>query len=205
MTGCKRYLAVLVLALAGAAAPAGAQTQPVVGHQPPAAQNAPFGLEEFRAGVFFHDAYRGFIPTSTENFNFSNLEDISFSALFASPDIDAFRWIGSPRPELGATISLAGRESLVHANLNWQIGLGDSPFYLELGFGAALNNGARTGAVRPARNMGCALNFYESAGLGMHISEQVTATLRYEHTSNLDLCEANDGLSNLGLMIGFKF
>jgi hypothetical protein len=37
------------------------------------------------------------------------------------------------------------------------------------------------------------------------VSENVTVTLRYEHISNLELCSPNDGLSNLGLMVGVKF
>lgn len=162
-------------------------------------------LDEFRAGVFAHNAYVGFIPTST-NFDFSRIEDVKFSALFASPEIDAFQWIGSPRIETGATLNLSGRgENIVHANLNWQLGLFDTPLYVELGLGAALTDGALSGAAAPARNFGCALNFYESAGIGAHISETMTATLVYEHISNLGICTPNDGLSNVGIQIGFKF
>lgn len=162
-------------------------------------------LEEFRAGVFAHNAYVGFIPTST-NFDFSRIEDVKFSALFASPEIDAFQWIGSPRIETGATLNLAGRgENILHANLNWQFGLFDTPLYIELGLGGALTDGALTGAAAPARNFGCALNFYESAGIGAHINETMTATLVYEHMSNLDICPPNDGISNVGIQIGFKF
>lgn len=172
---------------------------------PQAASAQGLELDEIRAGVMFHNVYSGFLPTDTSGYRFDYLEDVSFSALFASPDIDAFRWIGSPRPEIGATVSLNGRENLVHANLLWQFGIFDTPLYIELGFGAAVTDGALTGAVAPARNMGCAIGFYESAGIGAHLSDTVTATLRYEHTSNLELCSANEGLSNLGLMIGFKF
>lgn len=163
-----------------------------------------FGLDEVRAGAFYHSAYTGFLPTG-DNWDLSRFEDVKFAALFASPDIAAFHWLGSPRPEIGATISLAGRENLVHANLNWQIPVFDTPLYLELGFGAAITDGALDGAVRPARSFGCALNFYEAAGVGAHVSEDVTVTLRYEHMSNLDICSPNDGLSNLGVMVGFKF
>ena len=187
---------VMVLAALGAvlAAPAAAQETGA----------SPFGLEEFRAGVFYHSAYGGFLPTGN-NWDFSRLEDVKFSALFASPDLEAFRWIGSPRPEIGATLNLNGRENLVHANLNWQIPVFDTPLYLELGFGAALTDGALDGATRPARNFGCALNFYEAGGIGAHLSEDVTLTLRYEHMSNLEICSPNDGLSNVGVMLGFKF
>lgn len=162
-------------------------------------------IDELRAGVFSHDAYEGFLPTGPENWRVGQWEDIKFSALFTSPDLDAFRWIGSPRPEIGTTLSLTGRESLVHANLNWQIPLFDTPIYLELGFGAALTNAELSGAPAPARNVGCALNFYEALGIGADLGDNWTATIRYEHISNNDICSPNAGLSNLGLMIGHKF
>lgn len=166
------------------------------------AQEIPF--DEVRAGVFFHSAYSGFLPTG-DNWDLSRLESLKFSALFASPDLDVFRWIGSPRPEVGTTLNLNGRENLIHANLNWQIPLFETPLYLELGFGAALTDGALQGAVDPERSFGCALNFYDAAGIGAHVSEDITVTLRYEHISNLDICAPNEGLSNLGLMVGVKF
>lgn len=168
------------------------------------AQDLDLGLDEVRFGGFFHSAYGGFLPTG-DNWDLTRLESVKFSALFASPDIDAFRWIGSPRPEIGTTLNMSGRENLVHANLNWQIPIFDTPLYLELGFGAALTDGALEGAERPARNFGCALNFYDAAGIGAHVTENVTMTLRYEHISNLEICSPNDGLSNLGLMVGVKF
>ncbi len=179
----------MVTALAGAIVPAYGQMT----------------LDEFRAGVFYHSAYNGFLPTGP-NWDLSRLEDVKFSALFTSPEIDAFTWIGSPRPEVGATLNLGGtRENFVHANLNWQIPVFETPLYLELGFGAAVTDGALSGAAAPNRNFGCALNFYDAAGIGANVSENVTLTVRYEHISNLDLCPPNQGLSNLGVMLGVKF
>jgi len=85
----------------------------IVGALAGPAQAQDFGLEELRAGVFYHSAYGGFLPTGP-NWDLSRLEDVKFAALFASPDIAAFEWIGSPRPEIGATLSLAGRERDAH-------------------------------------------------------------------------------------------
>lgn len=162
-------------------------------------------LDEVRAGGFFHNAYQGFLPTSS-NWTLERLHDLKFSALFASPDVDAFAWIGNPRPEVGVTLNLDGfDESLVHANLNWQIPVFDTPLYLEAGFGAALTNAALDGAARPARNLGCPLAFYDAFGVGANLSDDVTLTVRYEHISNLELCSPNDGLSNLGVMLGVRF
>jgi hypothetical protein len=162
-------------------------------------------LEEVRGGIFAHNAYGGFVPTSLA-FDFSRIENVKFSALFSAPALDDAWWLLSPRLELGGTFNLAGRqENLIHANLSWQFGLFESPFYLELGLGAGLTDGALSGAAAPARNFGCPLNFYESMGIGAHLSETVTATLVYEHISNLGVCTPNQGISHVGVQLGWKF
>lgn len=101
------------------------------------AQAQDFGLSEVRVGVQSHDAYNGFLPFTSENYRFNGITDLSFDVIFRSPEVDAFRWIGSPRPRIGATVSMQGLDSIAHAGLLWQLPLGDT-FYLEAGFGAAI-------------------------------------------------------------------
>lgn len=162
-------------------------------------------VDELRIGLNAHDVHHAALPFLVGEWDTSRVEDVSFDVLFTSPDIDAFRWIGAPRPEIGATLNLAGRDSLVHANLTWQLPVFDTPFYLEAALGAAIHDGALTGAEPGRKNFGCRVNFYERWGVGAHLSENATATLTYEHTSNNDWCEANEGLSNVGLRLGWKF
>jgi len=81
----------------------------------------------------------------------------------------------------------------------------ETPFYLEGTFGAAVHNGVLAGAVGTRKNFGCAVNFYERFGVGARLGENATATLTYEHSSNNGWCAANDGLSNFGLRVGWKF
>ncbi|MBE7732728.1 acyloxyacyl hydrolase [Devosia faecipullorum] len=162
-------------------------------------------VDELRFGLHAHDVHHAALPFLVNQWDTSRVEDVSFDVLFTSPDLDAFRWIGAPRPEIGATINFAGRDSLVHANLTWQLPVFDTPFYLEAGLGAAIHDGALTGAAPGAKNFGCRVNFYERWGVGAHLSENATATLTYEHTSNNGWCAANDGLSNFGLRLGWKF
>jgi len=162
-------------------------------------------ISEVRLGFHFHDAYSGFLPTRPERFEFERLQDISLDVLFSSPDIDAFRWIGSPRPELGATINLDGKENLVHLGLTWQAHLFDSPVFVEGSLGLAANSGYLNDAPEGYRSMGCRVQFYERFGVGADLGENLSATLTYEHTSNAELCSANAGLSNLGVRLGWKF
>lgn len=162
-------------------------------------------VDELRIGLHAHDVHHAALPFRVDEWQFNQIEDISFDVLFTSPDLDAFRWIGAPRPEIGATVNLDGQDSLVHANLTWQLPVFDTPFYLEAGLGAAIHNGALSGAAPGRKNFGCRVNFYERWGVGAHVNENVTATLSYEHTSNNNYCAQNDGLSNFGLRLGWKF
>jgi hypothetical protein len=160
-------------------------------------------IDEIRGGFHFHNAYGGFIPSRPEWWSFDEFEDVSFEVLFTSPEI--FEWIGSPRPNLGATVNLDGQESIAHLGLTWHLPIFDTPIYVEGTLGAAIHNGYLTDPPPGFKAMGCRVNFYEQVGIGANISENVTATLTYEHTSNWELCEENGGLSNFGLRVGWKF
>lgn len=162
-------------------------------------------VDELRIGLHAHDVHHAALPFLVQEWRLNQVEDVSFDVLFTSPDIDAFRWIGSPRPEVGATANLDGQDSLIHASLTWQLPVFDTPFYLEAALGGAIHNGALIGAAPGRKSFGCTLNFYERWGVGAHISENATATVTYEHTSNNGYCQSNDGLSNVGLRIGWKF
>lgn len=191
--------AILAVIVTLAAAPA--QAQSLLSPEPFAGI-----VDEIRIGFHAHDVSYVLFPKPSE-ITPTQWEDISFDVLFTSPDLDAFRWIGSPRPDLGVTINLDGQDSLAHLSLTWQLPVFDTPFYIEGAFGAAIHNGYLTNSPDPARhsNFGCRVNFYERYGVGAHVSDSMTATLTYEHTSNNGWCDMNQGLSNLGLRLGWKF
>lgn len=162
-------------------------------------------VDEVRIGGHYHNVYWTMLPQGFNEWWWGQPGDVSFDVLFKSPDIEAFRWIGSPRPEVGTTISLGGYENLLHVGLTWQLPVFETPFYLEGTFGAAAHSGYLTNAPGLYRNLGCEVNFYERFGVGANLSENVTATLTYEHTSNAGLCQQNAGLSNVGVRVGWKF
>jgi lipid A 3-O-deacylase len=162
-------------------------------------------IDEVRLGGGFHSMYGALFPIYLDLFSFDRPEVVTFDVLFSSPDLDAFRWIGSPRPEIGATISLGGYESILHLGLTWQVQVLESPFFLQGTLGGALNNGYLSGGPPGYRRMGCNYGFYESVGVGADLPGDLTVTVTYEHTSNWSLCAYNDGLSNLKLQMGMKF
>jgi lipid A 3-O-deacylase len=162
-------------------------------------------VDEVRIGGGYHMVYWTMLPQNPGDWYMDRPEDITFDVLFTSPDMDAFRWIGAPRPEIGATINTHGEDSMFHAGLTWQAHVFDTPFYVEGTFGAATHTGYLTDAPDGRREYGCRVNFYERFGVGVDITEQATATLTYEHMSNAGLCGDNAGISNFGLRLGWKF
>jgi hypothetical protein len=162
-------------------------------------------VDELRFGIHAHDVDYTALPFRWNEWKLNQIEDVSFDVLFTSPDLDVFRWVGSPRPELGATLNLDGQDSLAHLSLTWQLPIFDTPIYLEGSFGAATHNGYNLNAPPGRKSFGCSINFYERWGIGTKLGDNATATLTYEHSSNNNWCDANDGLSNFGLRVGWKF
>ena len=164
-------------------------------------------LSEVRVGIMAHGASFQFLPIidPPTKWDLSDLSDVAFDLLFRSPQNQAFQWIGSPRPNFGGTINFSGKESLFHAGLTWHAQLFSSRFYLEGTFGAAAQTGYLSDAPPGHRNMGCRVNFYEVFAAGMDVTQNLTATLTWEHTSNASLCPHNDALTNIGMRVGYKF
>ncbi|MCF6326004.1 MAG: acyloxyacyl hydrolase [Devosiaceae bacterium] len=170
------------------------------------AQAQNFGVSEIRAGILAHKVTYGFFPFNPDRWiGLEQVEDINVEILFFSPDIEFFRWMGSPRPRLGASFNIKGVESMVNLGLTWQAPIFDTPLFVEGTFGAALTNGALSGVSAPLSNFGCPVGFYTAASVGVNVDENISVMITYEHMSNLSLCSQNDGLSNLGVRFGYKF
>lgn len=193
----KRFLLRLAMVAAAMFGAGAAQAQ---------GEGSAFGIDEVRGGLFFHSvdhappgSFLGFLDTT-------RLHDANVELLFTPFDLGDFNWIGEIRPHLGATLNFGGLESQVYAGLSWTWHIFDGPVFIEGTFGGALHNGASSGAVYPARNLGCPTLFRESASIGVDITEQASVMLTVEHSSHAGLCgQQNGGITNLGMRAGWKF
>lgn len=171
---------------------------------PAAVQAQALPIDEVRGGVFAHSVDE---PGPGDAFwNVTRIQDANVELLFTPLQGDIWSVIGSPRPHLGATINLGGLESMVYGGLSWTRQVFDTPLFIEGTFGAALSNGAETGAIYPARNLGCPFLFRQSASLGYQVTPEASVMLTLEHASHAYVCgEENRGLTNLGVRFGMKF
>lgn len=165
-------------------------------------------LHEFRLGasvegvVLDPDLY--YLPTVIP---IDRLHKLSFEALFRSPNLDIFRWIGSPKPTIGGALSLTGDTSWIFAGLTWQVPVFETPLFLEATTGVTLHNGPlHFAADEDDAVYGCRALLYVRGGVGVNISEDWTATAYLEHGSHGRTCGTdNDGFHSVGFQLGYKF
>jgi lipid A 3-O-deacylase len=168
-----------------------------------------FGISEVRLGPAFSNLEllpRLLVIPDENSLNKARLDSLQFDVLFRTPWPDALAWIGSPRPSIGGVIGLGGYESLIHAGLDWHVPLGSTPFYLEAGGGVGIHNGYLNNAPPGFHNLGCRTLLHWEAGAGWNLSQNVDVTLQWQHMSNVVFgCNPNDGLNNIGVVVGWKF
>lgn len=167
------------------------------------------GIQEVRLGpalsnLELNPARMLFEPDLT-SFLKARADTVQFDVIFRSPEL--FAWIGGARPSFGGVINVMGYESMLHAGLNWQFRLGESPFYTEFGLGFGVHNGYLSGApVGGHRNLGCRVLNEWQYGAGYDINEKIAVTATWKHVSGyLFGCNPNDGINTFGVTAGWKF
>lgn len=167
-----------------------------------------FGISEIRIGIALSNLELLpdvlVLPDLQRSFENGRLDSITADVIFDTPDL--LRWIGSPRPTIGAVINVGGYESLIHAGVDWHWQLFDSPIYAEFGLGLGVHNGYLDNAPEGYRNLGCTTLIHWQYGVGTDLGENATLTLQWQHLSNYVFgCDPNEGINNLGLAVGWKF
>jgi lipid A 3-O-deacylase len=135
--------------------------------------------------------------------------DVNVELLFTSPDL--FRYIGSPRPHIGADINTAGNTSDGYFGLTWGImliqnlfGAGDGIF-ANGSLGGAVQDGHLNSAPPDRKKLGSRILFRESLELGYQINPVVSVSAILDHISNANLATHNAGITSAGARIGFRF
>jgi hypothetical protein len=169
-----------------------------------AASPVPSWLDEARVGVFDHSAFdhngandEGSMPDGA----FEILsKPLPFNPTIGSP----WRELLNPRVNLGTTINFYGKTSVFYGGLVWRYPV-VGPLFVEGQFGGALNNNPNK-EQRNHLDIGCPATFREAAGVGWNINDHFDVIVSVEHISHAELCgHINDGLTNIGVKLGYKF
>ncbi len=162
------------------------------------------GVDRLAGGFFLHD--RGLAADRHED-GF----DINLEAQFDPPEWAPWQWIGSPRPHVGATLSLNDETSLLYSGLTYEADLPGRLFAAAHG-GLAIHDGMmhQKETERCAAESDCGFGsrvlFRGGLELGVRISGDTSVSLLWDHVSHGRLLASeNEGIDHVGLRYGINF
>jgi lipid A 3-O-deacylase len=159
------------------------------------------GITEVLVGVVDHDT--GVINTDTEG-GVDLTAELRFKPLGGA----FFEFLRSPRPHLGFNLNDSGNTSALYTGLTWAWPFGNR-YFLGVALGGAVHNGTlETNNREKRRNdneLGCRVLFREAVELGFTFLKRHALSIRFDHLSNANLCDENEGLDTVGLVYGYRF
>ena len=163
---------------------------------PLAAQEAAWGIDEVRGGgaVSVNDR-----PIS----GYVQFEGL-FSPLPAVAAYDAnLSWLFSPRPLVGASISLQGKTNQVYGGLAWNLPI-FGPLFAEVTFGGLVHDQPLFQVYPDRPTLMTRFLFRESIAIGYEINSTWRILAFADHGSNGNLGYGNRSINHVGVMLGAK-
>ncbi|MDS7597320.1 acyloxyacyl hydrolase [Agrobacterium tumefaciens] len=140
-------------------------------------------------------------------------EDVVFPAFtayfdpFASASaVTLGQKLARPRLHIGTEIGTDGAANTIFGGVNWTFDL-NPKIFIDLGFGGLWHDGKlKNGPGETGPEFGCRALFHEYAAIGYRFDSNWNISAQIEHASHANLCDGpNDGLTRVGLMVGYKF
>ena len=162
-----------------------------------AADNSFPWLDEVRVGVT-SSASKGASASGELQALFSPL------SLIGHPYDPNWAWFFSPRPLIGASISLEGKTSQAYAGLAWDLPI-SGPYFVELSAGGLVHDQTlnQTYSDRPSP-LTTRFLFRESIAIGYDINANWRILVFADHGSDGNLGYRNEGVNRFGLLLGNK-
>ena len=164
-----------------------------------------FSAAPAHAGELFGGLYAHGVETP---FTFDTGEGgADIQAGYRFDGMEALSAIGSPAPQLFASVNMHGETSFVGAGLSWKARLG--PVYLRPGVGLVVHN-APDLRVDPESGMrtdlGSRVLFSPELAVGTRLSERVSVEASWVHISGARLFnnEQNPGIDMMGVRLNYR-
>jgi opacity protein-like surface antigen len=133
---------------------------------------------------------------------------VQFEALFSPlPSAAAYdpnwAWLLSPRPLVGAKVSLQGKTNEVFAGIAWNLPVA-SPFIVEMSVGALVHDQTLFQDYSDRPILTNRFLFRESIAIGYEINRDWRILAFADHASNGNLGQRNLSVNRIGIMLGAK-
>jgi hypothetical protein len=163
-------------------------------------------IDEIRFGAYQHDT--GIIGNHKE-------VGADFAVEMLSHPIDALWIIGRPRIVFGGAVNTAGQTSQIYLGIDKQLNFATSvfskndAFFIEGTIGGVWHNGKLDVVGTPLesrwKSHGSRFLFRPGLALGYRFNETWSIAASLNHVSNAGLAKRNEGMNDLGLLIGMRF
>ncbi len=160
------------------------------------APDSPQWLSEFRVGIQSHDV--GLTGHTHEDG-----ENLALEVLFPEP-ADLLPAPFAPSPILGVSLNRVGDTSHGYAGITWQFDLFHPRVFWDLALGVAVHNGKVNRHPGHAA-LGSRVLFRESIAIGYRLTDTQSLALAFDHISNANLANYNDGIDTIGVRYGIRF
>jgi hypothetical protein len=154
-------------------------------------------VSEVKVGVLAHDVpdlWSGF-QREEDSLDINAELLLSPSAIFLG---------GTLRPALGASVNTAGDTSFAYIDARWQYDF-DGGLFFSTGVGGAVHDGDLELEDADRKALGSRILFHIPVELGYRIDDHNSLSVYFEHFSNGDAQDANEGLDNLGIRYGYRY
>lgn len=162
-------------------------------------------VDEVRLGAFQHDS--AIIGTRKE-------KGVDFAFEILSGPLVRSRLLGAPRIVVGGALNTAGRTDQVYLGIDGQWTLARAVFsrrdsiYFEATTGGGWNDGKIDVVGTPLeetwKSHGSHFLIRSGASVGYHFNTRWSLAFAFNHISNAGLARRNEGMNDLGLLLGLK-
>jgi len=164
-----------------------------------AAQSIP-SLSELRGGVLAHDI--ALASNDEEDGVDLNLE-LRLNPIGPTGE-GLVATLLAPRPHLGLQVNTSGSASQIYAGLTWTFHLRERT-WIGVSAGGTLHDGELGEGRRDHKALGSRALFRLALEIGYDLTERLSVALYFDHESNANLAEENEGLNNAGVRVGWRF
>lgn len=134
----------------------------------------------------------------------SGTQDVNAEWLMPAFDFGATGGF-SLHPQVGGNFNLQGRTNSAYAGFAgiYQFSNG---IFVEGDLGGSVNDGYKSAPANSGRSeLGCNQLFREAFVIGVPLTSRLSVMAIAEHMSNANLCQPNNGITNVGMKLGFSF
>jgi lipid A 3-O-deacylase len=111
---------------------------------------------------------------------------------------------GTLRPAIGGSINTAGDTSKGYIDALWQYDF-NNKIFLVIGLGAAVHSGKKNFTTSERKALGSRILFHVPLELGYYVTSQTTVSVYFDHISNANTADENEGLDTIGVRFGYIF